>query len=141
MMYPTHRVKYAERSRRGVGRQPSPGGSRKRSNAALAVVRAQYMCTSRAKTTSASVMANQVLPDPPAQAGVRRRWAELLRRIFEVDPLRCPRCGEAMRIVGFITQPPVIDRILTHLRRQASPTRRPRAPPHRQRAARAAASA
>ena len=46
----------------------------------------------------------------------RRRWAELLRRIFEVDPLRCPRCGHEMRIVAFITQPRVIDQILTHLR-------------------------
>ncbi len=43
----------------------------------------------------------------------RRRWAELLRRIFEVDPLRCSRCGHDMRIVAFITQPRVIDRILT----------------------------
>ena len=46
----------------------------------------------------------------------RRRWAELLRRIFEVDPLRCPRCGGAMRIITFLTEPAVIDRILTHLR-------------------------
>jgi hypothetical protein len=34
---------------------------------------------------------------PPGPADVRRRWGELLRRIFEVDPLRCPRCGDAMR--------------------------------------------
>ena len=27
----------------------------------------------------------------------RRRWAELLRRIFEVDPLLCPRCGGRCR--------------------------------------------
>ena len=58
---------------------------------------------------------------PPALAQARRRWAELLRRIFELDPLRCPRCGHAMRVVGFITQPHVIDRILTHLRRHAPP--------------------
>jgi hypothetical protein len=68
---------------------------------------------------------------PPVLADVRRRWAELLRRIFEVDPLRCPRCGDLMRLVGFITDAPVIDRILTHLRRPVSPTRRPRAPPQR----------
>jgi hypothetical protein len=55
----------------------------------------------------------------PALRAARRRWAELVRRIFEVDPLRCPRCGESMRVVGFITQGHVIDRILTHLRRHA----------------------
>ena len=78
---------------------------------------------------------------PPALAQARRRWAELLRRIFEVDPLRCPRCGHAMRVVGFITQPPVIDRILTHLRRHAPPARRARAPPRHRTAARTAPSA
>ncbi len=33
-----------------------------------------------------------------------------------MDPLICPRCGGAMKIVSFIepTQPDVIDRILTH---------------------------
>jgi len=32
----------------------------------------------------------------------RVRWAELLRRIFEVDPLACPRCRGLMRIVAVI---------------------------------------
>ena len=58
---------------------------------------------------------------PLALQDARRRWAELLRRLFAVDPLRCPRCGDAMRVVAFITQPHVIDRILTHLRRHAPP--------------------
>jgi hypothetical protein len=77
----------------------------------------------------------------PALHEVRRRWAELLRRIFEVDPLRCPRCGDAMRVVGFITHPPVIDRIITHLRRPAPQARHARAPPRRGAAARSATSA
>ena len=59
----------------------------------------------------------------------RRRWAELLRRIFEVDPLRCPRCGGAMRIITFLTEPAVIDRILTHLRTRDT-LRSPVAPAH-----------
>jgi hypothetical protein len=67
-------------------------------------------------------------PEPEAVREARRRWAELLRRIFEVDPLRCPRCGEAMRVVAFITDPRIIDRILDHLQRTH---RRPRAPPRR----------
>ena len=43
----------------------------------------------------------------------RRRWAELLRRIYEVDPLTCPACGGAMRILAFLTERAVIDRILS----------------------------
>jgi hypothetical protein len=68
---------------------------------------------------------------PPSLPEARRRWAERLRRIFEVDPLRCPRCAHEMRIVACITQPRVIDRMLTHLRRTAPEPRRSRAPPRR----------
>ena len=32
----------------------------------------------------------------------RRRWAELLRRIDDVDPLTCPACGGAMRMLAFL---------------------------------------
>jgi hypothetical protein len=35
----------------------------------------------------------------------RYRRAELLRRIYEVDPLACPRCSAPMRIEGVITDP------------------------------------
>ena len=41
-------------------------------------------------------------PEPEGLRKAKRRWAELLRRILEVDPLACPRCGEEMRIVSFI---------------------------------------
>jgi hypothetical protein len=64
-------------------------------------------------------------PVPLALREARRRWAELLRQIFEVDPLRCPACGSEMRIVAFITQRAVIDRILGHLRRARESARGP----------------
>ncbi|MGH7751549.1 MAG: hypothetical protein ACREN5_01930, partial [Gemmatimonadales bacterium] len=82
------------------------------------------------------------LPVPVAEREVvslteaRRRWAELLRRIFEVDPLRCPACGAEMRIVAFITERAVIDRILEHLRRKPETARaHARGPPPRGRTA------
>ena len=43
----------------------------------------------------------------------RRTWARLLKEIFEIDPLLCT-CGTRMRIVSFITDPRVVDRILRH---------------------------
>ena len=60
-----------------------------------------------------------------------RRWAALLQLIFEVDPLACPSCHGAMRIVACITQTSVIDQILTHLRPHASRAAHagPRSPP------------
>jgi hypothetical protein len=42
-------------------------------------------------------------------------WAVLLARIYEVLPLLCPACGGLMRIVSFITDPPVVIAILHHL--------------------------
>ena len=51
------------------------------------------------------------------------QWAAVLRQIFEVDPLVCPRCAGAMRIVACITQAAVIGQILTHLRTRAAGTR------------------
>jgi hypothetical protein len=29
----------------------------------------------------------------PAQRERRRSWAEMIRRVYEVDPLVCPSCG------------------------------------------------
>ncbi len=34
---------------------------------------------------------------------------------YRFDPLLCPPCGGAMRIVAFIHRPAVIENILTHL--------------------------
>jgi hypothetical protein len=61
----------------------------------------------------------------------RSTWARLLRKIFEMDPLVCS-CGARMRIVSFITDPRVVDRILRHReseRCKAQDPFEPRAPP------------
>ena len=64
---------------------------------------------------------------PAATAAVRKRWADLLRRVYEVDPLVCPRCAGNMHVVGFVTHPEAIKRILDRLRCPSQP--RPRPPP------------
>ncbi len=51
-----------------------------------------------------------------SRGDARRRWAELIRLIYEVDPLTCPRCGGEMRVIALIQEPKVIDKILKHLR-------------------------
>ena len=55
--------------------------------------------------------------EPRSAAGLiaARCWALLLARIYECLPLSCPRCGEPMRVIAFILDPPVIARILEHL--------------------------
>jgi hypothetical protein len=55
---------------------------------------------------------------PAGRRAMRRRWAELVRRVHEVDPLVCPKCGGSMRIIGVILDPDVITTILDHLRKR-----------------------
>ncbi len=45
----------------------------------------------------------------------KRAWVCLIKMVYEVDPLVCPRCGGAMRILAFIEQREVIAKILMHL--------------------------
>jgi hypothetical protein len=59
----------------------------------------------------------------------RKSWARLIRRVYEADPLLC-RCGQRMRVVGFVTQVPTIRKILAHVGRRFEPLVLPgRAPP------------
>ena len=40
----------------------------------------------------------------------------LIKRVYEIDPLECPKCGGAMKVIAFIEPPQgdVIERILRH---------------------------
>jgi len=44
-----------------------------------------------------------------------KTWRELIKKIWEVDPLSCPRCHHEMKIISLINQPEVIESILRHL--------------------------
>ena len=46
---------------------------------------------------------------------LRRNWARLIQKIYEVDPLVCPKCQGVMRIISSIEDPSVIRAILDHL--------------------------
>ena len=42
--------------------------------------------------------------------------AAMIRKVYEVDPMTCPKCGGRMKIVAFITEDSVVDRIIDHLK-------------------------
>ena len=48
----------------------------------------------------------------PAQ---RKAWAQLIQKIYEVNPLECPKCQGSMRIIAFIEREQIIQKILKHL--------------------------
>jgi hypothetical protein len=63
---------------------------------------------------------------PDARA-LRRSWAQLIKRVFEVDPLLCPSCGAEIKIIAFIIDHDVVDAILRHLAKAEAKS--PRGPP------------
>ncbi|MFH1529958.1 MAG: transposase [Pseudomonadota bacterium] len=54
-------------------------------------------------------------PSLPTVRPRRLGWAKLLRRVLDVDVLTCPECATSMTVIAFLTDPPVLRRILDHL--------------------------
>jgi hypothetical protein len=48
----------------------------------------------------------------PRRQGRNYTWAELMRRVFELDVLECPRCLGRMEIVAAIHSPQAIRQVL-----------------------------
>lgn len=42
-------------------------------------------------------------------------WRECIKKVWEVDPLKCPHCQGEMKIISFIKELDVIRKILEHL--------------------------
>ena len=55
-------------------------------------------------------------------------WAEMIRKVYEVDPLLCPQCGGQMKIISFLTDYTVVDKIINHLKLTFVASKPP--PPH-----------
>ena len=68
--------------------------------------------------------------DTPFRKTCRSRWAAMIKKVYEVDPLKCPKCSGQMRIISFIEakdQMDVIEKILKHCKLWVEPEER--APP------------
>jgi hypothetical protein len=47
---------------------------------------------------------------------VRSSWARLIKKVYEADPLVCPRCSGPLKIISLIGDGAVIEKILRHLK-------------------------
>jgi len=52
---------------------------------------------------------------PPVSKELKKRWSYFIRKVYEPDPLTCPKCQGEMRIISFIDQPGVTKKVLQHL--------------------------
>jgi len=78
--------------------------------------RAKAQKTQDAPALSASPIEPVSEPASAFAAHARSAWARLIRKVYEADPLECPKCHGPMRIIALIDDPPVVRRILDHLR-------------------------
>lgn len=69
----------------------------------------------RAKAGAAANDKSPAASNVPPPTPARLRWAALIRKVYEVDPLVCPKCGGEMKIIAFIDDAAVIRKILDHL--------------------------
>ncbi len=56
-----------------------------------------------------------ILESDGSSKAYRKNWARLIQKIYEADPLTCPKCSGSMRILSFIEHEEVIKKILNHL--------------------------
>jgi hypothetical protein len=52
---------------------------------------------------------------PQSMRKASKSWAALIKRVFEVDPLICPKWSATMRVVSFITDSNAVNRLLKNL--------------------------
>jgi len=72
------------------------------------------VCQSRRKKDNIDE-AGFVLQDDEYKKDCNKSWARLIKKIYGVDPLVCPKCGEQIRIIAFIEDYKVVRKILAYL--------------------------
>jgi len=63
-----------------------------------------------------------------------KKWRELIKKVWEVDPMMCPKCGKPMKVIALIDEPGAIFEILSYLGLwdPVNEQVRPRAPPRQE---------
>ncbi len=54
-------------------------------------------------------------PPPLVSKELKKRWSHFIQKVYETDPLVCPKCSGEMKIISFIDRRDVIKKILEHL--------------------------
>src|SRR6267378_1760106 len=77
-----------------------------------------YSNRSRGKRRRSDTETPEIAPrevDAREASRARSTWARLIHKVYEIDPLECPRCKGPMRVIVLIDDAAVIRKILSHL--------------------------
>jgi len=90
-----------------------------------------YSCRSRGERALLGITSPAIEPLPEESTTPSKTWAACMKRIFEINPLECPKCKAEMRIVAFLQDPHEIAKILQNLGidQPRMSDQMPRAPP------------
>jgi len=74
------------------------------------------VCRGKRKTADQDGLVPCILQPEESSKEYRKNLARLIQKIYEVDPLTCPKCRGQMRVISFIKDQEVIKKILKHIR-------------------------
>lgn len=103
----THIPNKGEQMVRYYGRYSNKSRGIRKKDELIDTTENQLPCSTNTATT--------IVESDLARKKFRKNWARLIQKIYSVDPLLCPKCGGAMRIISFIEDDATIKKILMHL--------------------------
>ena len=82
---------------------------------------AQFGCKSNAAEGVKPEQTPNDYTEIPSSKASKQSWSRLIRKVYEADPLVCPKCSHKTRIVAVITDPLEVNKILGCLKRNHAP--------------------
>jgi len=73
------------------------------------------VCRGKRKKEDPDKNVPYIIEDSITSPARRKSWAHLIQKIYEVDPLICPKCAGPMKITAFIEQAKIIKKTLQHV--------------------------
>lgn len=87
-----------------------------------------YSCRARGERKKRIPVHDSLPPESKGRPSLT--WAQCFKRIYEINPLECPKCTSQMRIISFVTNEREVSKIADSLRipKATAPPPIPRAP-------------
>jgi hypothetical protein len=75
-----------------------------------------YANADRGKARKESLASSLRIVEEECRRLPAKGWPAMIRKVCEVDPMVCSRCGGAMRVIAFLTEHVVVDKLIDRLK-------------------------